>query len=170
MRCDDCGHEMTVDKNAVRRYDFGGLPHVELHGVRVTTCPACGEENVGIPRIEQLHQVLAVHFINQSRPIAPPEARFLRKHMGLSTVDFAECMGVSRETVSRWETGASPMGTQADRLLRLLVATSSPIYDYAAQDALRGIDTSLATPKRPSRFALRSSPDGWRPDRAPVAA
>jgi len=168
--CDECQSVVTIEKNAVRRYDLGGLPHIELHGVEVARCSACGIEDIGIPRIEQLHRVLATHFINQTRALAPVEIRFLRKHIGLSTTDFAKCMGVSRETVSRWETGNKPMGAQADRLIRLLVATSMPITDYAAKDTLSDIDSSRPAPKRPARFALRASPDGWRPDRDVVAA
>ncbi len=109
--------------------------------------------------------MLATHFINQTRALAPIEVRFLRKHIGLSTGDFAECMGVSRETVSRWETGNKTMGGQADRLLRLLVATSMPITDYPAKDVLMEIDPTKAAPKRPARFGMRASPDGWRRER-----
>ena len=158
-RCDECHGEVTVDKKAVRRYDLGGLPHVELHGVHVTRCPSCGAESVGIPQIEQLHQVLATHFISQTRLLVPTESRFLRKYMGLSTLDFAKCMGVSRETVSRWENGANPMGAQNDRLVRILVASSTPISDYAAKDALCGIDASRPAPKRPARFAIKGEPE-----------
>jgi len=161
--CDDCGGQMTVEHRAVRRYELGGLPHVELHGVAVARCATCGAEEMAIPRIEQLHRVLASHFIRQSRAVTSTEVRFLRKHIGLATADFAKCMGVSRETVSRWETGTKPMGAQADRLLRLLVATSAPIHDYAAKDVLRAITPSRSAPKRPSRFAVQASPDGWRP-------
>ena len=169
-RCGECGGTVRVEKNAVRRYDLGGLPHVELHGVEVARCGACGAEELGIPRIEQLHRVLATHLINQPRLLAPVEVRFLRKHIGLSAADFATCMGVSRETVSRWQTGKKPLGAQADRLVRLLVATSTPITDYTAKDALAAIDSSRPAPKRPARLALRASPDGWRPDRETVAA
>ena len=168
--CDECGGPVTVEKNAVRRYDFGGLPHVVLHGVEIVRCQACGMEDAVIPRIEQLHQVIATHLINQRRGLAPVELRFLRTHIGFSTADFAKCMGVTRETVSRWETGNKPMGAQADRLVRLLVATTPPIIDYAAKDALSDIDTSRPAPKRPAKVAVRTSPDGWRADRELVAA
>jgi len=168
-KCNDCGRAVTVEHDAVQRYDFGGLPHVELHGLEVTRCPACGMQEVDIPRIEQLHMLLATHFINLTRGLAPVEIRFLRKHIGLSTNDFAKCMGVSRETVSRWETGNKPMGSQADRLMRLLVATSTRITDYAAKDALKEIDSSKPAPKRLPRFGMRASPNGWRPERELVS-
>src|SRR6185503_17125518 len=107
--------------------------------------------------------LLATLFISQTRALASAEIRFLRKHIGLSTDDFAQCMGVQRETVSRWETGSRPMGPQADRLLRVLVADSAPISDYAAKDVLKEIDTSKPVPKDPPRFGMRASPGGWRP-------
>ena len=170
MTCEECGHALKVDPRAVRRYTLGGLPHIELHGVTVTQCPSCGAEDIGIPRIEQWHRVLAMHFINQSRMLAPSEVRFLRKQIGLSTIDFAGCMGVARETVTRWETGATPIGAVADRFIRLLVATYTPASDYEAKDALSGIDSSRPAPKRLATFALKASADGWRPERAGVAA
>ncbi|MHB0962107.1 MAG: type II TA system antitoxin MqsA family protein [Gemmatimonadaceae bacterium] len=169
-RCDECGGAVHVERNAVRRYDLGGLPHVELHGVEAVRCRSCGLEELGIPKVAQLHRVLAAYFVNQSRALAAVEVRFLRKHIGLSAADFAKCMGVSRETISRWETGKKPLGAQADRLVRLLVASSTPIADYAAKDALAGLDSSRAVPKRLARVAMRASTDGWRPDREIAAA
>src|SRR5690349_18049045 len=140
MKCADCGGAVKAERNVVRRYDVGGLPHVELHGVEVTRCEQCGKEGLAIPRIGQLHHALAEMFVRQPRMLAPVEIRFLRKHMGLSAGDFAQMMGVARETVSRWETGAQPMGAVADRLLRLLVVTHEPPEDYAVEDLLRELN------------------------------
>lgn len=162
MKCTECGGVMIVEKNAVRRYDIGGLPHITLHGVEVARCEACGNEDVTIPRIEQLHRVLASGFINQKRALAPTEIRFLRKYIGLSTADFAKVMGKTRETVSRWENGSVPMGDSADRLLRLLVATNAPVDDYEALEVLKQI-TPEPAPKQLPRCNLRVSSNGWRP-------
>lgn len=162
MKCDECGGPVTTERNAVRRYDIGGLPHVELHGVEVTRCTACGKEEIAIPRIAQLHRVLAEQFVRQHRMLAPVEVRFLRKHVGLAAGDFAQRMGVARETVSRWETGASPMGAVADRLLRLLVVTHEPTDNYAVDDLLRELNDTPA-PDNLSSVALRNSrAGGWK--------
>lgn len=161
MKCEECGSSVTRERNAVRRYKIGGLPHVELHGVEVITCPTCGEEGIAIPRIGQLHRVLAEAFVTQRRMLAPVEIRFLRKHIGLSGADFAQRMGVARETVSRWEKGATPMGAQADRLLRLLVVTHEPTDSYEVDDFLRELDDEPA-PKKLSAVPLWNSRDkGW---------
>lgn len=163
MNCDDCGGPARTERNAVRRYAIGGLPHVELHGVEVTNCPSCGAEEVAIPRIGELHRVLAEAFVKQPRMLAPVEIRFLRKHIGLSTADFAQRMGVARETVSRWETGANSMSATADRLLRLIVVSHEPTQSYAVDDLLRDLD-DIPAPDNPSPVPLwNSRGNGWTP-------
>lgn len=162
MKCRECGNMMTTERNAVRRYAIGGLPHVELHGVEVNTCPSCGNESIAIPRIGQLHRVLAHGFVTQHRMLAPVEIRFLRKHIGLSGGDFAQRMGVARETVSRWETGATPMGAVADRLLRLLIVTNEPTENYAVDDFLQALNDRPA-PERLSSVAVENRKQGWEP-------
>ena len=162
MRCDDCGGPVTTERNAVCRYGIGGLPHVELHGVEVTRCESCGKEGIAIPRIGQLHRVLADVIVRQRRMLAPVEIRYLRKHIGLSAADFAQMMGVARETVSRWETGAQPMGAVADRLLRLLVVTHEPTENYAVEDMLRELNDEPA-PSNLLSVPLwdRGDKEGW---------
>ncbi len=164
MKCDECGGLTTTERSAVRRYDMGGLPHVELHGVEVTRCTECGKEEIAIPRIGQLHRVLAERFVKQQRMLAPVEIRFLRKHIGLATADFAKMVGVARETVCRWEKGAKPMGVSTDRLLRLMVVTHEPSECYAVDDLLREL-TDAPAPAHPSLLSmLNSKVEGWRPE------
>lgn len=166
MICDDCGGQVMTEENAVRRYAIGGLPHVELHGIEVTRCKECGKEGIAIPRIGQLHRVLAEAFVTQPRMLAPVEIRFLRKHCGLSTADFAQRMGVARETVSRWETGAQRMGAVADRLLRLLMLTHEPTENYAIDDLLRELNDKPA-PKKLISVSVWNGEGGWTPKERP---
>jgi putative transcriptional regulator len=169
MICDDCGRKVMTEGNAVRRYEIVGLPHVELHGVEVTLCAGCGKEGIAIPRIGQLHRVLAAGFVTQQRMLAPVEIRFLRKHVGLSMADFAQVMGVARETVSRWETGTKPMGAVADRLLRLLVLTHEPTENYVVDDLLRELNDEPA-PKKLLPVPLWNNRDtGWAQARRDLA-
>jgi len=161
MKCSDCGGMTKTERGVVRRYDLGGLPHVELHGVEVTRCEACGKESLGIPRIGQLHRLIAHAFVRQKRMLAPVEIRFLRKHVGLSGADFAQMMGVARETVSRWETGANTMGAVADRLLRLIVVTQEPSESYAVDDLLRGLNDMPAPDKLVGVAVENRQGKGW---------
>lgn len=163
MRCDECGGPAATERNVVRRYEIGGLPHVELHGVEVTRCAACGLEAIGIPRIAELHRALAHHFVQQHRMLASVEIRFLRKHVGLSGAEFAQMMGVARETVSRWESGANPMGAVADRLLRLIVVIHEPSESYAVDDLLRDLNDTAAPKKLSSVVMQNRRGKGWAP-------
>jgi len=42
--------------------------------------------------------------------------------MEISAKEFAECLEVSQETVSRWENDKAPMGPANEKLLRLMTA------------------------------------------------
>ncbi|MDD5307077.1 MAG: helix-turn-helix domain-containing protein [Deltaproteobacteria bacterium] len=162
MKCLTCGKAMT---SARENYNYSacGLPHVTLKGVEVRRCRSCGEHEVVIPRIEDLHQAIAMAVVAKKSRLMPAEVRFLRKHLGWSGTDFARHMGVAAETVSRWENGREPMGAVADRLLRLLVATKAPERDYVI-DSL----AELGDEATPARLRLASGRKGWRAE--PAAA
>ena len=137
-------------------YAESGLPNVTLLDVEVRQCPRCGERAVAIPRIDELHRVLALAVIHKSARLAPQEVRFLRKYLGWSGSDFARHMGVAPETVSRWENGKEPMGPVADRLLRLMVAHGKPIEEYPLE-ALTGVAKDDAEPGRLEAFVHGST-------------
>ena len=86
-----------------------------------------------IPKIEQLHRVLATAVARKVPRLTPEEVRFLRKYLGWSGGDFAEHMGVAAETVSRWENGSKTMSSAAERLLRLAALSREPASDYSLE-------------------------------------
>lgn len=137
MKCLECGSKMTVSKESLFHYKASGLSKVFLRGVTVEKCSneECGEEEVSIPNIEELHNLLSDIVAKQETKLAPEEIRFLRTHLGFSGVDIARRMSVTPETVSRWENGKMEMGEVAERLLRLMVlASKGPITDYELFD------------------------------------
>ena len=158
MRCVQCGGPMVVTGDT-HRYDESGLPDVVLKGVETRSCKNCGEREVAIPNIEGLHRALAQALICRASLLTGAEVRFLRKFLGYSGQDFARLMGVTAETVSRWENGKKPLGPVADRTLRLLVLLGHPVEDYAGLDFLKHI--SPKPPKRP-RVSLRLKRNHWQ--------
>lgn len=152
MKCLECAAPMKTRKEDYR-YDECGLKHVTLIGVEVTRCPRCGNYEVSIPRIEDLHRLLAKVLIAKSTRFTGEEVRFLRKSLGWSGTDFARHMGVAEETVSRWENDAAPIGPQADRLLRFLVAQGRLMTRYPTEQLTR-IDLKRATATR-MKLAIR---------------
>jgi putative zinc finger/helix-turn-helix YgiT family protein len=164
MKCAECGSDrVTVERDAVIRYDMGGLTHVTLQGVERRHCAACGDVGFKISRIGQLHRVLADYLIRQPRLLLGSEVRFLRTHLGLSTADFAHRMGVRRETVSRWENDKERMGESADHLLRALVTSHQPSQNYAVDDLLRDLPDTLDTaPLKSVNVSVQNASSGWR--------
>ena len=122
MNCSECDGKMTVAREKVK-YDVSGLSGVTFRNVEVRRCSNCGEYEVVIPKIEELHRLIALTIIRKPSALAPEEIRFLRKYLGWSGVDFANHMGAKPETMSRWENGKLGMSGQADRLLRANTAT-----------------------------------------------
>ena len=144
------------------RYDACGLPGLTLVNVEVSRCPQCGEYEVAIPAIEDLHRAIAGAIVAKRTRLTPAEVRFLRKLLGWSGTDFAERIGVTPETVSRWETGAAPIGPTADRLLRLMVAFTRPIEKYSL-DTLKEVAQEEPAPLR---LGLRADERGWHAEAA----
>jgi putative zinc finger/helix-turn-helix YgiT family protein len=155
--CLDCRGPLQATRGSYR-YADSGLPGVVLRGVEVRRCSRCGAEEVAIPRIEELHRLIAHAVIRRLHRLTPAEVKYLRKWLGWSGVDFARHMGTTPETVSRWEQGRMSMGPQADRLLRLMVTTNAPAADYTLDTlaAIRG-----KAPVRPTPIHLQWDRGRW---------
>lgn len=156
MTCLQCGKSMAGKREAVK-YDASGLAGITLENVEVRKCSGCGERELVIPKIEQLHAVIAASIIKKPARLSREEIRFLRKSLGWSGADFARMMGTTAETVSRWESGKTPMGVQADRLLRLMVAHLKPVQQYDIEQ----IKQSATAEAKPFRLRLTNDARGW---------
>lgn len=155
MNCLECGEEM---ESRIGSVPYKALPGTFLSGIRIHECPNCAEVEVEIPRITELNSLLARVLICQTTRLTGPQVRFLRKYLGLSGTDFARRMGVSKESVSRWETEKQHISPSNDRLLRLMVAYEEPIEDYAAQlanvaqEAAHSVDITVNIEESESRW------------------
>ena len=157
-KCRNCGKDAMTARAETYLYAESGLPNVVLVGVDVRRCPKCGAFEVLIPRVAELHRVIAKAVIHKPARLAGAEVRFLRKHLGWSGADFAAHMGVDPTTVSAWENERKPFGTSSDRLLRLMVARQAPVEDYSLDELTR-----IADVQEPSRkVEVRSKDHGWQ--------
>jgi putative zinc finger/helix-turn-helix YgiT family protein len=152
-----CGHEMKKEKPEAYHYIACGLSKTYLKGVEILVCtnPKCGEEELIIPNIEKLHDLLAHEIASQRQKLLPEEIKFLRTHLGFSGVDFAKKMGVSPESVTRWEKGQVNMKESVEKLLRVLILTKAgPFRDYKSLEEFAAVGRK--TPIKRSFLAGRS--------------
>jgi putative zinc finger/helix-turn-helix YgiT family protein len=154
MKCKRCSAPIELSRG---NYDYSscGLP-VTLCDVQVRACPTCGERSAAIPRIEELHQAIAMAVIRKPARFTGAEVKFLRKYLGWSGVDFARHIGVQPEVVSRWENDRENIGPANDRLLRLLVANREPVSHYPVEDLEKIADES-----KPSIVRARVERNAW---------
>jgi len=103
-------------------YREAGLHRVILCDINVSWCGRCGKSSLGIQRRDLLHRVIAELLTSKPARLMGSEIRYLRRSVGLSETDLAKRVGVTIETVSRWEAATKVMRLPAERLLRLLVA------------------------------------------------
>ncbi len=157
MKCDRCGAQMKSGREN-HRYTLSGLDSVTLMNVEMRRCPACGEYEVDIPRIDELHRLIAQTVASKRPRLTPQEIRFLRKYLGFSGADFARTLDVTPESVSRWETGKKQMSPVAERALRLMVFVRAPIDEYPLEK-LAEVAQGEATPLR---LKLRDSRARWK--------
>jgi putative zinc finger/helix-turn-helix YgiT family protein len=161
MRCAECGGNLKITART-HRYVESGLPDVVLNGVQVRGCQGCGAEEVAIPNIAGLHRCIAAMLVTRKSSLIAAELRFLRQFLGHSSKDFAKTLGVTAETLSRWENAKRDIPPVVDRVVRLLVVNTPPRTDYSA-DLFQKI---RSTPHKHTRMALRLRKDGWGADRA----
>ena len=160
MKCIECGSAMERRRGQHRAKDLG-LPQVILCNIEIRRCLECGEEEIVIPRLEELTHALAGLLIRKPNRLAGEEIRFLRKSLGWSGAAFASKAGVERETVSRWENGHEKIGAVADRFLRLAVAHWQPVKDYEQTS----LDTIKRKTDKPLNLRVRCARHGWQPAR-----
>jgi putative zinc finger/helix-turn-helix YgiT family protein len=119
-RCTECGQPQRQERRTVD-YPESGLGNVQLGNVPVWVCPK-GHEEVEIPAITELHELLAHLIIRKPASITGPEIKFLRRRIGIQAKDFAERIGLTPVALSRFETGRNHVSRRIDLLIRLSAA------------------------------------------------
>ena len=127
MNCTKCGAELRESKSstdAPYRFKGSGLSNVFLVGITLRTCPDGHGSVAVIPRMAGLLDLLAHILLEKPEGLVGEELRYLRKHVGLSGVEFATRVQIDASTLSRIENDQQPMGKSTDMLARAVVAAA----------------------------------------------
>ena len=161
MLCVECGGRTRARRKQLYHYTESGLSNLWLRDIMIYVCHRCRAEYLEIPNIRRIHRWVADQLAQKPSPLTGEEFRFLRKQMRLSTKDLAEVMGVTRESLSRWENNGEPIGPQSDRLIRLIyriwaTAEEQPPVGPPLVQWIRETLTSIKKPKvrRAARIIL----------------
>lgn len=118
-------------------YLASGLPDVWLlngfHREDTPDGPA-----VRIEDVDALHEELARAIVTDRRCFQPAELRYLRRFLALSQANVAALLGISEQTVARWEKGETAIDPSGERLVRFIV-TEALGEDVTVRDALRDL-------------------------------
>ncbi len=123
-KCPSCG-DSGMQRKVTDHYHFpeSGLDNVFLLKPEIAVCARCGEEILMLPEPSKLLRCLGKAVIFAPGALSAKEIRFLRKDLGLKSSEFANCLGVNRGTVSRWENGEKSPEPPTDRLIRMVYAS-----------------------------------------------
>lgn len=117
-RCYACGGELNSSKDQPYHYNECGL-EVVLVGVEQYGCAQCGESFAAIPNMQKLHRLIGSNICEKRKALLlPEEIKFLRKDLHLKAKELAQILGVTPQTVSKWENGKDQIGEAYDRLIR----------------------------------------------------
>ena len=158
MKCIACGRDGLMSGRENHQYDDVGLVAATLVNVQIRRCPNCGETEVTVPNLEALDRTIALALIVRPGTLLPTDVVFLRKHLGLTSKQLADTVGVDKATVSRWERGHIAMPLPADRLIRSLVRELEPVPGWGLATFPRLVEVGL----EPWALRLEYLAGAWR--------
>lgn len=122
-----------------------------------------GEKFTYIKDVGGLHNAIALHLVVNRKTLAPREIRFIRVAMDETQSELGRLLGVTSQSVARWEKGQTEIPGPADRMIRLLFLRSLLQPDAFAEffsqlpRALNDMDEDCN-----STVQFRRVSDGWR--------
>lgn len=118
--CPKCQQKKLYKVRGTYHFKESGLDNVILENITLIKCNECDVVMPQLPAVETLHSIIAIKIVEKPETLNPKEIRFLRKNLGLSAVEFAKKLDVTKQTVSRWENGESKLGDPNDKVIRFL--------------------------------------------------
>jgi YgiT-type zinc finger domain-containing protein len=118
MKCPQCSSQMRKI-NGRYQYRESGLDNVWLENWPMFVCGECGQELPLLPNAEEAVKLVTRSLVRQAGRLDGDAVLFLRKGIGLTSVELSHLLKVTRATISRWENNANPIDGLCDLRLRL---------------------------------------------------
>jgi putative zinc finger/helix-turn-helix YgiT family protein len=141
-RCFECNatevFPKVTDYTTTVKHD-GRSYTIRVPDLALPTCRKCGAQTFSVGDDEPIRATLRA----QLGLLAPQEIRQKRGQFELSQQEMAEQLGVAKETISRWETGALMQSRAMDNLLRLFFGSEEVRRLLRQKFQLRGSSAKL---------------------------
>ena len=140
------------------RYLACGLDNVFLTSGFVRKERA-GQWTTAVEDADGLHKAIAKHLVLHRKQLNGKEVRFLRKHLELTQAQLGDLLGVTDQSVARYEKEKSLFEGAADMLLRLLVAGHAvgALNPIEIVEQIRSSDDAVGR-----ELVLEHEDDHWR--------
>jgi DNA-binding transcriptional regulator YiaG len=145
----------TIPYNAEVKHD-GKLHTFLIPELRIDKCTACGEECFSSETDSQISKELRVYLCF----LQPEDIRAKLAVLGINQTDFAKRIGVAKESVSRWLTGATIQNRAMDNLMRLFLgmeSVRSVLSENGPREGLGVIENDIVT----TRIAVSTAQLQW---------
>jgi putative zinc finger/helix-turn-helix YgiT family protein len=117
-RCVECRAKevfaQATDYTSTVKHD-GRAYTVRVSDLEIPTCRRCGAQVFAVGTDDRIIAALR----SQARLLTPEDIYKGRDRLEMTQQELAEHLGVAKETISRWETGAMIQSRAMDNLLRL---------------------------------------------------
>jgi DNA-binding XRE family transcriptional regulator len=138
--CVQCDNDKPFSGELLKeyKYEVSGLENVVIkNGVYFAKCPKCKNSYTQFVRIQEVNHLLFNLLLKKDGLLNVNEIKFIRKHLGYGSEEFARIIGYSREAYSRIENGKDKTNLRSDRTIRFAALSKpDPDRNYDIHDAI----------------------------------
>lgn len=116
---------------------------------------------VSIHDIDGLHKAIGILLVAEKKDLTGDEVRFLRHELLMSQQTLAHLLGVTEQSIRRWENGKIAMPKPSESLLRLLYREHVQDKNGKVSTALRKI-ADLEDQLNQTEILFTETQKGWQ--------
>ncbi len=92
-----------------------------------------------IHNVDGLHRVIGLHIVSHKKTLSAKEMKFLRRQMNFTQLELGNAMGITDQTIARYEKDEAPVSGPVNKLIRIIYA-----YHLLPPEAQREVLDRLA--------------------------
>lgn len=120
-----------------------------------------GKPMFHVENVKGLHKAIGLSLVEKDTLLTGDEFRFLRNEIKLTRKNLAAVLGISEETIKKWESGENPIQKTSDIMLRNLF-----LENQNMASVVRGLLEKINhLEKKDTEFFFKEGRGEWGPDK-----